>query len=36
MSEADCLINLSPEQATVSAGETVLVEPFAQKVWNGD
>ena len=35
MSEADCLINLPPERGSVSAGETVVVEPFAQKVWNG-
>lgn len=35
MSEADCLINLAPEQGAVSAGEPVVVEPFAQKVWNG-
>ena len=35
MSEADCLINLPPEQGSVSAGDAVIVEPFAQKVWNG-
>ncbi|MEE4296855.1 MAG: gephyrin-like molybdotransferase Glp [Wenzhouxiangella sp.] len=35
MSEADCLINLGPEVGDVAAGETVLVEPFAQPVWNG-
>lgn len=36
MSEADCLINLGPEIGDVAAGQTVLVEPFAQKIWNGD
>ncbi len=36
MSEADCLINLAPDQADVSAGQPVTVEPFAQPVWNGD
>ena len=36
MSEADCLINLAPDLGDVTAGETVMVEPFAQKVWNGN
>lgn len=36
MSEADCLINLAPELGNVSAGDRVVVEPFAQPVWNGD
>ncbi|NDY95637.1 gephyrin-like molybdotransferase Glp [Wenzhouxiangella limi] len=35
MSEADCLINLGPDVGDVAAGETVVVEPFAQPVWNG-
>lgn len=35
MSDADCLINLAPEIGDVAAGDPVLVEPFAQKVWNG-
>jgi len=35
MSEADCLINLGPEVGDVAAGEDVMVEPFAQPVWNG-
>ncbi len=35
MSEADCLINLAPEVGDVAAGDAVMVEPFAQKVWNG-
>ncbi|MFP4207928.1 MAG: gephyrin-like molybdotransferase Glp [Wenzhouxiangella sp.] len=35
MSEADCLINLGPEIGDVAAGELVMVEPFAQPVWNG-
>lgn len=36
MSEANCLINLSPDQGNVEAGAPVTVEPFAQPVWNGD
>lgn len=35
MSEADCLINLPPELGDVAPGQSVLVEPFAQPVWNG-
>jgi len=35
MSEADCLINLGPEVGDVAAGEDVMVEAFAQPVWNG-
>ncbi|MFW5815985.1 MAG: gephyrin-like molybdotransferase Glp [Wenzhouxiangella sp.] len=35
MSEADCLINLGPDVGDVVAGATVVVEPFAQPVWNG-
>jgi molybdopterin molybdotransferase len=35
MSEADCLINLAPEVGDVAVGELVVVEPFAQPVWNG-
>ena len=35
MSEADCLINLAPDIGDVAVGEPVLVEPFAQPVWNG-
>ena len=36
MSEANCLINLAPDQGNVEAGTRVSVEPFAQPVWNGD
>ena len=35
MSEADCLINLAPDVGEVIAGDPVVVEPFAQPVWNG-
>jgi molybdopterin molybdotransferase len=35
MSEADCLINLAPDVGDVTAGDLVVVEPFAQPVWNG-
>ncbi|TVS12582.1 MAG: molybdopterin molybdenumtransferase MoeA [Wenzhouxiangella sp.] len=35
MSEADCLINLAPGIGDVAAGQSVMVEPFAQPVWNG-
>ncbi|MBL38032.1 MAG: molybdopterin molybdenumtransferase MoeA [Xanthomonadales bacterium] len=34
MSEANCLINLAPDQGDVEAGERVTVEPFAQPIWN--
>ena len=36
MSEANCLINLPPDQGDVQAGTRVTVEPFAQPIWNGD
>ncbi|MFU8830554.1 MAG: gephyrin-like molybdotransferase Glp [Wenzhouxiangella sp.] len=36
MSQANCLINLAPDQGDVEAGTRVTVEPFAQPIWNGD
>lgn len=36
MSEANCFINLAPDEADVEAGAPVRVEPFSQPVWNGD
>lgn len=35
MSAADCFIVLEADSGPVASGEPVLVEPFAQPIWNG-